>query len=372
MPRHRRFRLLLVPVLALLAAPAAARSLRVPADMESLQLAMAVAVDGDTLRLAPGTYTDDPVQTRLGPTLYVMDRLLTLIGEPGGKVILHGGYADRILLATPGATGSAIENIDFVGGMAWEGGGVYQASSLLRLVNCSFRENGAEADGGGLYALRGSLGLEGCVFDSNRAGARGGGLFLADAAIELTGCTLIGDEARAGGALYLAPGGHAELTFCLLVDGSAAKGGWARVDDGFLSARQCTFFGLPGERESGGISLRGELGSAFIETSILCFSGAAALEGEREGAAMLLCCDVYGNAGGDWAGLVAAQAGQGGNLSADPGFCGLREGNFAPAADSPCAPAGNPCRELIGALDVGCSGGGGDHAEGEVLRSEGR
>ena len=364
MPRSYRFRASLgvalsLYVLVVLDTAALARSLRVSADSGKLQLAVAMSLEGDTLRLAPGLYCEEPSPTDLGPTMLVLDRPLVIIGEGGGEgegeAVLHGGLTARILLIEPEAAGTVIRNVALHGGLAWAGGAVYQRSALLQLVNCSLRENVAQTDGGALYAEQGNLVLEGCVFDGNRAGERGGGIFLTNGAAQLSGCTLIGDDAAAGGALYLGPGGQGQLNSCLVVDGSAVRGGWACVEDGFLSARQSTFFGLPGEPESGGIVLRGALGSAFIETSILCFAGAPALAGLRDGAAMLVCCNVFGNRGGDWTGMVAAQAEQGGNLSANPAFCGLHRGNFGLDPRSPCAPANNPCGELIGALDVGCT-----------------
>jgi predicted outer membrane repeat protein len=291
--------------------------------------------------------------------MLVLDRQVTIIGEGSGEgedaVVLHGSLTARILLVEPEASGSVLENIELRGGLAWTGGAIYQRAGSLRLADCSLAENVAQCNGGAIYAERGTLSLAGCVFDSNRAGERGGGIHLVDGTAQLSGCSLVGDDAAAGGALYLGAGAQGQLTSCLIVDGSADRGGWACVEDGFLTARQSTFFGLPGEPESGGIVLRGELGSAFIETSILCFAGAPALAGLRDGAAMLVCCNVYGNRGGDWTGMLAAQAEQGGNLSANPAFCGLHRGNFGLDPRSPCAPANNPCGELIGALDVGCT-----------------
>jgi hypothetical protein len=72
---------------------------------------------------------------------------------------------------------------------------------------------------------------------------------------------------------------------------------------------------------------------------------------------VLTCCDVYGNAGGDWVGYIADQAGINGNFSADPLFCDTANGDLHIFNASPCAPANNSCGVLIGALDVGCTYG---------------
>jgi hypothetical protein len=70
----------------------------------------------------------------------------------------------------------------------------------------------------------------------------------------------------------------------------------------------------------------------------------------------LTCCDIYGNAGGDWVGSIEDQHGINGNISKDPLFCDPEEGNFALNSDSPCVPFSppNPECDLIGAWPAGC------------------
>jgi hypothetical protein len=72
---------------------------------------------------------------------------------------------------------------------------------------------------------------------------------------------------------------------------------------------------------------------------------------------VLVCCDVYGNVGGDWVDCIAGQYGIDGNFSEDPLFCGPLNPDepFALRADSPCAPDNNPICDLVGACDVGCA-----------------
>lgn len=67
---------------------------------------------------------------------------------------------------------------------------------------------------------------------------------------------------------------------------------------------------------------------------------------------VLTCCDIHGNAGGDWTGAIAGQLGINGNISADPLFCDPAADDFTLRGDSPCAPGGE-CG-LIGAWPVGC------------------
>ncbi len=83
-------------------------------------------------------------------------------------------------------------------------------------------------------------------------------------------------------------------------------------------------------------------------TAVTCFSG---------GNPSLVCCDLYGNASGDWVGCVADQAGINGNFSAHPLFCGAENPDepLAISSQSWCAPDHNPSCGLVGALGVGCT-----------------
>ena len=354
---NARFRLSLLVLLSgllPLAGVAQARTHRIPQDFASLQAAVSLATDGDTLFLAPGIYSEPALPTEFGPTMLVLDTALTIIGSSEGDVVLHGGYQGRILLAETGASGSRLEGLQFRGGLAWAGGAIHQRCALLMIDGCDFMDNSAERAGGAIFTGDGSVSCSGCLFDGNRSGDLGGGLLVIEGAADLSGCTLVGNDAERGGGMFIGPSGHVEVRQCIMVGDSADRGGWAFIEDGFLYGVHCTFFGVPGDMESGGIELAGEQGSAYLETSILCYSGRPAISGEREGSAMLLCCNLYGNVGGDWAGPVAAQSEIGGNLSVDPGFCALLQGDFAIDGASPCAAENNACGETIGALGVGC------------------
>ena len=69
---------------------------------------------------------------------------------------------------------------------------------------------------------------------------------------------------------------------------------------------------------------------------------------------MLDCCDIYGNAGGDWDDCLADQYGINGNFTADPLLCDLWDGDYRIRAESPCAPPGMTGCGLVGGLPVGC------------------
>jgi hypothetical protein len=99
-------------------------------------------------------------------------------------------------------------------------------------------------------------------------------------------------------------------------------------------------------------------GPPTIENTIIAFSyyGPGVLSHYGGPVPILVCCDIFGNAGGDWMGAIASQYGINGNVSEDPLFCDPENLDFTLHADSPCAPftPPNPECDLIGAWPVGC------------------
>ncbi len=76
---------------------------------------------------------------------------------------------------------------------------------------------------------------------------------------------------------------------------------------------------------------------------------------EKGGQATLICCDVFGNEGGDYSGGFEDQADQNGNFSAAPLFCDRARRVFTLAENSPCLPPNNECGVLVGALGSDCA-----------------
>lgn len=105
------------------------------------------------------------------------------------------------------------------------------------------------------------------------------------------------------------------------------------------------------------MTLYGDPADILIENTIIAFSSSGeAIMGCRF--VTLSCCDLYGNAGGDWVGIIADQYGISGNICEDPLFCDPANEDFTIQCDSPCAPFTPPNVEchLIGAWPIGCGG----------------
>lgn len=214
------------------------------------------------------------------------------------------------------------------------GGGVFTFESPT-FLRCIFSENSAGEAGGGFVGGSGgtpaSTTFDGCQFNGNTAGYSGGALLLENITptrqATVRGCTFLGNNTEGiGGAIGI-------YSQAPLIEG-------------------CTFAlnGAPG----GGV-IDCSAASVTIRNCIIALSAAgSALACNWGGTAALACCDVYGNAGGDWVGCLAGQEGQNGNLALDPLFCDPAGGNLYLQEGSPCAPQFNPACGMIGALPVGC------------------
>lgn len=240
----------------------------------------------------------------------------------GGGVVIDGASPTITLCDIAGnqATGS--------------GGGLYAAFSRLDLSTTSVRQNTAGADGGGVcVAGAGSAPrFQYDFFEDNVAGAVGGGASFAWATVTIDHCSLVRNTAAQGGAVS-ATGGHLDLTYCTLADNGASSGtaGGVRCDSGTLDLANTI------------VAFNNRSAAA---TAVACVFGATAAAS---------CCDIYGNAGGDWTGCLAGLDGAAGNFSLNPLFCDLAGGDYGLHANSMCAAAMNPGCGQIGFTSSTCA-----------------
>ena len=351
-------------------------------DLPTIQTALDAAVPGDSIELTDGTFTGDGNRDIdfLGKAVTVRSQsgdAATCSIECGGSAadphrgfifqtdegpdsvidgitILHGWvevYGGGILCedsASPtltrcvlykneaaygggmcGGWRSTITECSFIDNVSVRGGGLARAPFTV-LDDCSFTGNSATY-GGGIY-IRSSCSpiLTGCTFDENEASHSGGGLHIEQHCNPvLRDCTLTGNSAPIGAAIDVSIECSPAFTNCTLVGNVC----------GYTGVISCY-----------------ELCTLAIENSIISLSPEGWAISCSDSEAELRCCDIYGNAGGDWVGYVADQYGVNGNICEDPLFC-WGENPDAPYAlhmGSPCAPEHNPGCGLIGAWDTAC------------------
>lgn len=234
-----------------------------------------------------------------------------------------------------------------------------QSAPILR--ECHFEENTAIAAGGyggGLFAFNASPELYDCTFEGNAADRGAGIAFYNYCNPILERCSFVDNSAHDGGGAYCLYYASPDLTDCTFWGNHAvAYGGAIWCGDSAPTLERCTLVADSAGIAGGGMHLNRS--DPTLENTIIAFAtgGSAVYCYDGASAPLLSCCDLYGNAGGDWVGCIASQAGVSGNIALDPLFCDGADGDFRLDSDSPCAPFTDPNPEcdLIGAWSVGCS-----------------
>jgi hypothetical protein len=310
---------------------------RVPSEYPTIRDALqAINQEGDTVLVAPGTYTgwgnkdlllafEVMVMSEQGPDMTVID-------------CEDESRAFRIIQGNP----PTIEGFTITNGRDSQGGAIHCEQSSPEIVNCRIMSSRASnpsgaGHGGGVYCYGGAPRLVECVIQGNEA-TEGGGIYCLESELRIDNCLITGNEGFFGGGLF--------------------------QRSGFVEIRSATFSGNLGA--GGGIHAR-DAASAHADRSIL-WGNCLIVDGissqvylsDAQSTLSMSCCAV------DSIGLT----GQGlfafldESVFTDPRFCEPLDCQAAPSvggdytlfSNSPCLPENSPCGLLIGALGEGCDG----------------
>ncbi len=398
--------------------PAGATTIHVPQQQPTIADGLAAAVPGDTVLVACGTYPEHGLELVTGVVLRSetgQADCVTIDGERQGRVLtgvtlspqtrvigftITGGYDDSGPIHGDRSFGDPEE--EYAEGLTrdvelgpWErdyggGAGSHLILSDLTFESCRFVDNEALTYGGGVRVEGGSPFFIDCEFEGNLAGTQGGGLFVAGSAgtpggtneITFIDCLITGNRARSGGGLYAsrttisatrthvrgnvaertgggiasAFSGHVWIEGLIVENGTEdplpSRGGALAQFGGLASFQGCTFARNDSRNASAVLAHDADV---TLENCLVALqTESAPLDCVYGGTIDLTCCDLFGNAGGDYVGCVADQFAVDGNIRANPFFCDAANGDYSLAIGSPCLPDGNPCGLLIGALGPGC------------------
>ena len=364
--------------------PAGSSVHRVPHDHGSINEALAAAADGDTVLVAPGTYSGP-----LNRGLELGEKDLCIVSESGPEVtVIDCEQEDRaFLFSSAQSLDTTLSGFTIRNGFETYGAGIkFDVSSAARIVNCIF-ENGradrqgfqghggaitcypsacpvieacvfvgnyAERSGGAISAVGAQPVVVGCTFEDNRADLWGGGLsaryssspvirdcvFTGNSALALGGAVYLKDCIAStvvrcqfqgnwslgpatgwGGAVYCGRRSSAFLAFCTFESNSAERGGGVATDDGAApEIVNCTFFGNQAT-DGAGVSV-GEQCHPTLVNTIIAFSQAGnAVWCHPQGSPDVYRTVIYGNPGGDWVGCLGADIYEHHNMHVDPLFC---------------------------------------------------
>lgn len=370
-------------------------------DFTVISHALFYATTGDTVLVAPGTYTGE-----LNRDLSFEGDDIVLMAIPGSRdpVVIDAEYEGRcFLFENHEGRGAIVQDIVMRQGYAGSGGCVEcTGGSAPTFINCEFAESSAGL-GAGMNCESGSdPTLLGCTFRENIAGSAGGGLRCSGASVEIHGCTFKANEAGLGGGVMLRDGSTASVDNTEFLDNVATYSGgfrnedsWALIENstfsrnlatwsggglgsgrsGAVTLRYCSFIDNTSHYRGagfacgtaadvkyctfvGGVSMSGcgifagpPQGNMVMTNCIVAFGDGPAMTCEPGGAPTVTRCCFFGNTGGDTPCTTYGDI-----LHENPWFCDLPLENLTLNRVSMCLPENNPWGQQIGAFGEGCTG----------------
>ena len=369
-------------ILTLSAHPTLAATIHVPSEQSTIQAGIDVALDGDLIQVAPGTYVEN---------IAFPGKAITMQSEAGAdETIIDGNQAGSVVTVSSVVIDEAIiDGFAIRNGEAYDGGGIWCYNSNLTITNCTISGNRATdsifSSGGGIYCDNSSATITNCTISGNITNDRGGGIYYYyDSSSTITNCTISGNSTASssgdGGGINcyysdptimnctisgnrtLGAGGgmncsasYPTITNCTITDNIASSysGGGISCFSSDPTITNCTISGNIAEDHGGGIycsssdpmitncTITGN--SAYDGGGIFCYHlpslpsptitncilwGNDALDGpEIYGGSPVV---TYSDVQGGWPGE--------GNIDSDPIFVG--GGDFHLTAGSPCIDAG--------------------------------
>lgn len=308
--------------------PVIGRTHLVPEEYSTIQDGIDACETGDTVSVAPGTYSG----TR-NREISFRGRDVVLRGRAGQNVtIIDCEYLGTGLLFEDYETQDArVDGFTIMRGYGPRGGAVYCNGASPTFANC--------------------------VFISNRADT-GGALFLATSSACFRSCTIAGNTVYAiggGGGVRVVTG---DLLFdnCVVSGNVGYRGGGFLIEGANVMFKSCTLASNMSNHEGGAIF---NLSGAIACERSVVWGNCAAEEGREvySRTSVTFACSAVDSAGVDGADVLYV----GENVFDDPRFCDADScdvasvgGDYSIRSDSPCMPGGNACGVLIGALGMGC------------------
>ena len=291
-------------------------------DYTEIKPAVNAAVEGDTILIAPGTYT--------GANNRNMDpngKNLVIIGDSGGgPVIIDPEFESRAFQYLDGEDATSLLRGVTIVNAAFEqnGGAIGVNASSPTIENCSFIDCEGYSNGGALTFYDSSSSITDCYFRGNSARFRAGAIYAHVSSLTITGCTFdanwFREDPMSGGAIYL--------------------------NDTPATIENCTIVRNDIEQ----VSLYGPLTDATISNCIIAggMAGRPVAVGANATGLVTHCVLYYHPDGND------PECGHTENINLDPGFCNGGVDDYTLCNDSFALPENNMWMELIGAHDLGC------------------
>ena len=201
---------------------------------QTISYALDQALDGDTIKVAQGTYQEnlaisgnidllggfDPADWEAAPALYgsIID------GRRLGSVVTYDGEF-----------AGTLGGFKITAGKAELGGGIFIDMAAPDLQNLWIVDNEAADSGGGIYLNQGRVSISDSKLQNNKAANFGGALHITTSSSDLANLDITGNTAGSGGGLSLDNTGRVKLNSSELAQNEGtSQSGAIHVVDGLL------------------------------------------------------------------------------------------------------------------------------------------
>lgn len=350
--------LVLIVVFSLVCVSANAATRYVPSSQYStIQAAINACNNGDTVVVAPDTYT--------GPgnrAIYFNGKAITVRSETGPEnCIIDGeGYGAPGFLFTNAETENSV--LDGFTITNFNSCGIYCYSSSPTIRNCIISNNTATYGGGIDCREYSHPNITKCVIRGNTSttgGYGGGGIFCNwGCDPKISNCVITSNSAAyRGGGIYFRHFCHLKLINCEISKNTAYDGGGichAMFDR--LEIINCTIAENIASNNGGGLYLD-YVGPPITISNSNLWGNTASNSGNqifKEGYRIptFSFCDIEGcgGSGGGWDSALGNDGGN--NIDIDPRFVDSGAGDYHLIPNSPCNNAGDPSGSYAGQTDI--------------------
>jgi len=351
----------------------------IDSPLASIQAAIDVSVDGDTVRLLPGQYIE--VFDFQSKQIVLESRSEELVNDSlVAQTIISAGPLGGSCIELVGVDAANVEikNLTFSGGQSQIGGGVYIENSTPRLSGIIIEKNSAEVGGGlyinqsnvelsniriydngsnfggGVYATGSIVKLIDVSIDSNLA-YWGAGIYSEDSNFDIENSELILNHAYVeGGAIY-------QSGNSILISGTAVTrnigldfGGALVCYNGLLDIQNST---VAGNDANYGSALNLREAALTMKNSIFWENGENSFYSSAGNQSSMITVEYSNFYGGEeyLSSFSNTIVNWGvGNINFDPLFCDPGENNFGLQENSICLTASDSSG-FIGAFEESCS-----------------
>jgi len=233
------------------------------ADFDNIQAGIDASVDGDTILVAPGTYTGEGNRD-----IDFKGKAITVKSEDGSQACIidcNGSEDDfhrGFYFHTNEDANSIVQGFTIVNGFVGDGGAIFCERSSPTICECIIRSNTAqvqygmdyEGSGGGIYCNYSEALIKDCIIIDNSAnprwlqvpqGGRGGGVYCSNSNLTITGCEISNNSSALdqSGAVYCWTS-NITINICISNDnqsnGIYMHKGNLEITDSLISNNKCS------------------------------------------------------------------------------------------------------------------------------------